>query len=114
MEIITETQSADESIGHREEVLLDIAQALVVRERYVCAMCWGNLNVYFAHSGPARVTCDRCGDGQGFVTKRFAERRRNESRGEAIEVRDLLKRIGVTPHVVKTAEELLAEIGQGV
>jgi DNA-directed RNA polymerase subunit RPC12/RpoP len=108
MQETTETQS------HGEEILLDIAQALVVRERYVCAGCWGGLNVYFSHSGPARVTCDYCGDGRGFVTKRFTDRRRQESRGEAIEVRELLTRIGVMPHVVRTAEELLAEIGQGV
>ena len=93
---------------------MEIQQALVVRERYVCAGCWGQLNVYFGHSGPARVTCDYCGDGRGFVTKRFTDRRRQESRGEAIEVRELLTRIGVMPHVVRTAEELLAEIGQGV
>lgn len=93
------------------EVYLEISQALVVRERYVCAGCWGQLNVYFEHSGPARVTCDLCGDGQGFVKKRWVERRRNESVGELIEVKDLLKRIGVMPHVRRTADELLAELG---
>lgn len=107
------TMEGAENTTHTE-ILLEITQALVVRERYVCAGCWGQLNVYFEHSGPARVTCDQCGDGRGFVAKRFVQRRREESRGEAIEVRELLKRIGVTPHVVRTAEELLAEIGQGV
>lgn len=102
--LTTETQS-------HGEVHLDIAQALVVRERYVCAKCWGQLNVYFDRSGPARVTCDQCGDGYGFVKKLWAERRRNESIGELIEVKDLLKRIGVMPHVRRTAEEILAELG---
>lgn len=105
MDKTTETQR------NRGEILLDISQALVVRERYVCAKCWGQLNVYFEHSGPARVMCDVCGDGQGFVSKRFAERKRAQSRGELIEVKELLKRIGVVPQIYRTAEELLAELG---
>jgi hypothetical protein len=101
-----------EETTERRAVFLEANQALIVRERYVCAKCWGHLNVYFTPGeADGRVTCDQCGDGSGFVTKRFAERRRQASRGEAIEVRELLARIGVTPHVVRTAEELLAEIG---
>lgn len=96
-------------------IYLEVTRALVVRERYVCAKCWGHLNVYFAPGErDGRVTCDQCGDGCGFVTKSFAERRRRASRCEAIEVRELLARIGVTPHVVRTAEELLREIGAEV
>lgn len=105
-------QETTNNTNNTNLVLMSIDQALVVRERYVCSRCWGQLNVYFDHSGPARVTCDRCGDGHGFVSKRFAERRRQVSRGEAIEVRELLARIGVVPHVVHTVDELLAEIGK--
>ena len=41
------------------------------------------------------MKCCRCGDGRGFVTKRWAERRKSESIGEAIEVKQTLRTIGI-------------------
>lgn len=80
--------------------------------RYVCACCWGDLGIEFK-GDPETYYClkgpERC-SGRGFVTRRYAERRLSESRGELAEVRrsypDLDRR-----RVRMSETQLLASLG---
>jgi len=87
----------------------DLAQTM--RRDYCCAGCYGHLNAYAMPGRLTRLVCDRCGDGRGFVTKRWAERRKSDSLGEAMDVTINLRGILPNPHAGKSAEQLLAEIG---
>lgn len=93
------------------EIILPDAQAEQTQRDYVCAGCWGRINIYYQKGGLARVVCDKCGDGRGFVTKRYAERRREEDFAEASEVRRMLRQIKVITRQPKTTDELLKELG---
>jgi len=81
---------------------------------YVCSTCWDGL--YYA-PGPERryyVRCVTCRhDTVGFVTKHYANNCRLKSRGEAAEVKEMLKEAGVinNPHKGKTIEEINKELG---
>ena len=82
---------------------------------YVCACCWGHLEEVLVE-GEHVVRCAKGGDecdGKGFVTKFYADRRRQESMGEAREVRTLLREFGVieNPLAGKSEEQLLKELG---
>jgi len=61
----------------------------VLVKRYVCARCWSGLMIVKDTLGePEHVECSNryhC-DGQGYVTRNYAERRREESKGELQEV----------------------------
>ena len=75
--------------------------AMDTQRDYVCAVCWGPLVTRSAGEvGFLEVHCvsgerDEC-DGQGFVTRKYADRRRTESEAELWEVRhnypDLIER----------------------
>jgi hypothetical protein len=54
------------------------------------------------------VYCPRCGEGLGLVTKTYAEKRRNESRGELIQVK---KNLGWFEPDKRSEEQLLKELG---
>jgi hypothetical protein len=59
-----------------------------------------------------RIECHRCGAGQGFVTKAYAERRRSDSIGEKWEVEDMLEKTGVLPEQPRRSpEEILKDLG---
>ena len=59
--------------------------------RYVCARCWSHLLIVKEPGQPERVECSNrahC-DGKGYVTRRYAERRREESIGELMQVKNI-------------------------
>ena len=63
---------------------LDYEYALKTKKRYVCSNCWGELHLEFVKNDPQRryyVVCLRCGieNTNGYVTKVYADRRRQES-----------------------------------
>lgn len=80
--------------------------------RYRCAGCWGVLVALPAEGSLLDVQCGGdCPDNSGFVTKGFAERRQAESIAELHEARHNLKDIIPVPHVDKTGDEILKELG---
>lgn len=83
--------------------------------RYVCGKCWNDLQTYQIKGDLVHlhVTCELCGDGSGFVSRRYAERRQQESLTEYVEAKALL-----TPAVPwmrqaarKTEKEILSSLG---
>ena len=92
-------------------IFAEYFQAQDIQLNYCCAGCWGFLNIYHADDRGYRVTCDRCGDGRGFVRKNWSDHRRNENIGEAMEVRDLLRKVGLMPEFRRSADEVLKELG---
>jgi hypothetical protein len=78
-------------------------------EDYVCATCWGLLAEVF-ENGQHIVKCTNpdC-TGEGFVTKAYANRRKQDSLAERREARDNLTKILNLPR--KSKEQLLKELG---
>lgn len=90
----------------------ELAQRTV--KRYGCAVCWGHLAMYREGPDRFRVECAKHGDEHyGFTTKYFIEKRQQESHGELVETREMLRDLGVVenPHAGKTVTDLLKEMG---
>jgi hypothetical protein len=65
---------------------------------YVCSNCWGDLVEVVDPTNTQRsfVLCERCGeDTKGYVTRYYADRRREDSMQEKFVVEKLLQNIGV-------------------
>lgn len=96
----------------RQKAVIETQELAEKLQRYyVCAGCWGHLTLYHAPERMVRIVCDKCGDGRGFVTKRFAEGRRSDSIGEAMDVRKTLQMMGVLAKSNRTADQVLADLG---
>lgn len=81
--------------------------ALDTLKTCVCAQCWGKLMNRQVDRDNMQVYCPKCGDGHGFVTFAYADRRRSESGGQLQDVKRNLHLLGTT----KTEEELIKELG---
>ncbi len=84
--------------------------------KYVCSVCWGNLTREWVEGkhGVDAVYCGNPGcSGTGFVTRKYAERRRDQSNSDYIEARhNLGKALNLpNPLAEKTADELIKELG---
>ena len=102
----TQTQPAAAEVE-----LYDYLDATRTQQRYCCAGCWGHLTIWSVRgTSDVRLACHKCGDGRGFVTKAYAERRRSESLAEAAEAKSLLRKIGVLPKSTQTVTETLKEL----
>ena len=85
-------------------------------KNYCCSNCWGDLettpdlrqnDMYF-------VICQKCQDEtKGYVTKYFANQRRNESEFEKRDATRLLQKLDILPNPRKgmTREDLLKQMG---
>ena len=73
----------------------------------VCAQCWGKLSSRLINRDNLNLYCAKCGDGHGFVTLAYAQRRQAESGSELVDVKHNLNLLGTT----KTEEELIKELG---
>ena len=90
---------------------LELAERTV--KRYVCSACWGHLTQKHADNGNL-IECHSCKEETpGFVTKAFAERRREESIGEKMDTTKMLREVGgiENPHAGKSTKQLLSEMG---
>jgi len=90
---------------------LDDKQAEFTVRDYVCAWCWGNLLKFPA---PKRMWFVRCSkhldETPGYVTKRYAERRRGESVGEKVDAKyNIGEQLGITTK--RTQKQNLADLG---
>ena len=80
----------------------------IVRD-YVCSTCWSHLIETLDMTG-SEVSCAVYGtEHQGYVTKVYVERRRSQSRCEAVEVDALLKQVGILPK--KNEKQQMEELG---
>lgn len=94
--------------------IVDVATARTYEAHYVCARCYGRLLVTDPHDGTRnmQVECSNpdC-NGQGFVTRNYAERRRSESSGEYIEaMHNLGKALGLKKKP-RSEKEILEDLG---
>lgn len=80
---------------------------------YVCSACWGHLLLRDAGEHDSWVVeCHRCEDTPGFVTKRYAEERRSNSRAELRDVRRMMRKIGALPAEKRgTESSILHDLG---
>jgi hypothetical protein len=86
-------------------------QAQETVRKYVCATCYGHLLAYPKDDGVV-VLCAKCKeDTKGYVTKRYAQRRQQESLAEKLEARQVLKDGISSPHAGKNEAQLLQELG---
>jgi hypothetical protein len=100
--------------------MLDYASAQRDAKRYVCAVCWGDLSIIETDEG-YRVICPKSNAGEctgsGFVTRRYAQRRKEESKVEKMEVRYIyihqykMPEIIGLPRETKSQAQLLSELG---
>ena len=85
--------------------------AMRMERDYVCSVCWGRLEATHVDEVTSDLHCvnPEC-SGSEFVTKRYAETRREESTFEYMEVRDRYGRqMGITKPM--TAEQALKDLG---
>lgn len=77
---------------------LSVQEAKSIEDSHVCAQCWGPLTT-LRSSIPDRtfkVICPNCGEDRGFVTREYAEKRKGESRMEAVEAQhNIGKQLGI-------------------
>ena len=84
----------------------------ITKNNYVCSQCWGHLEIFPAGNGFYRVKCAKClDDTKGFVTKHYADSRRQDSGAELLDAYRSLRGFGINPHEGKSEEELLSELG---
>ncbi len=78
---------------------------------YVCSTCWGVLTFKW-HEGKWYAICPECQEETtGYTSKRYAEKRRDESVQEAIEAERNLREILNLHREKRTAEENLHDLG---
>jgi hypothetical protein len=88
--------------------------ALQTVSRYCCARCWGHLLAIPGDDGGLHPTCarrlnDEC-DGKGYVTKSYADKRRQASMAELMEVYANYPQLApIRRHV--TVDQVLSELG---
>jgi DNA-directed RNA polymerase subunit RPC12/RpoP len=91
--------------------MVTFLEAQNLQADYVCSRCWGHLVTRFVNGG-AVVTCAVCGENTpGFVTKQYAERRKQESAAEKAEAQHVLKDIIPSSSSGKSKDDLLKELG---
>lgn len=91
---------------------IDPVEAEKIVRDCVCSDCWGDLVAqYDRQTRKSTVSCrtENCPN-HGVVSKRFVERREQESAGELLEARTALRMAGVLKSG-KTQKQLLSELG---
>jgi hypothetical protein len=78
---------------------------------FVCSACWGHLVEHPTDNG-VMVLCGACGEEtKGYVSKRYVERRRNESQVERLDAKSVLKNVIKSPLSGKSTDQLLQDLG---
>lgn len=93
---------------------LDLQEAEHIKRNHVCSKCWGALNTERVPGTEFyKVVCPKCGEDQGFVTKAYVERRRQENHFEAIEAKHNLGKILGIPEEPFDREEATKKMWPG-
>jgi len=85
--------------------------AMRMERDYVCAVCWGRLEASHVDEVTSDLHCVNpdCA-GSGFVTKRYAEKRKDESTFEYMEVKKKYgEQLGLTKPI--SAEQAMKDLG---
>lgn len=82
-------------------------------KNYVCSNCWGELTLFPAPDRQLVVLCATCKDEtKGYVTRHYADRRRDASVYDASDAMKLLRKVGALPQLPRrTKEQNLRELG---
>ena len=89
-------------------------QANSIVSDYVCAGCWGRLNIrHLTDSHNVVVFCSNCGDNRGLHYHTWTENERQLNQTYAIEAKKTLRDLGIipNPHEGKSADQLIKELG---
>ena len=90
---------------------VDLSTARTLVSKYVCARCYHPLVATFeGESIVVSCTNPDC-NGQGFVTRAYAERRRSESSGDYMEASHNLAEILGLKKKDRTETEILQDLG---
>jgi hypothetical protein len=94
----------------------DLEFAAKTRKRYVCSVCWGELELIpdIRENGKYFVLCRKCKDEtRGYVTLYFVTRRRGESEGEKVNVVHLMQKLGLIENPLKgvSREAIIHSLG---
>jgi len=93
---------------------LDEPTAMITRRDYVCSNCWHDLELKFAPNHLYFLICPNCGDDtKGYVTRQYAERRKQESMGDLMDAKQVLldAKIIKNPNEGKKVEDVIKELG---
>jgi hypothetical protein len=91
------------------EVTYQMAQNIV--SYFLCSQCWGHLVARPTDTG-VMVLCGSCGEEtKGYVSKRYVERRQQESQVERIDAKIVLKSVIKSPLSGKSTDQLLQDLG---
>lgn len=78
---------------------------------YVCSTCWSDLTFRY-EGGKWYAVCPECGeDTQGYTSKNFAERKRDESESEFFEAERNLRTILGRAAEKQSVERNLSDLG---
>lgn len=91
--------------------VMSIDLALSTAKHYVCARCWHDLLVTH-HDGQDWLECSnsaRC-DGQGYVTRRYAEKQIEQGPANLMDARRNIGTI-LNPQPKKSEKQILSELG---
>jgi len=88
---------------------LEYAEANAIKRHCVCSQCWGPLMVDFERGATRKkykVFCNQCGEGRGFVSQDYVNRRKTEDHADYTDARrNLEEALGIREER-KSAQEI--------
>jgi hypothetical protein len=89
---------------------MEFATAQRIQRTHRCAGCYGYLTIGFVNG--FELYCVSCGNGRGFVSAHYVERKLTESRADSAEATQTLVKCGILPEPPKLSEEeILKSLG---
>jgi DNA-directed RNA polymerase subunit RPC12/RpoP len=92
-------------------MILPLEIALSRVAKYVCSNCWRTLMTRSAAGHNLEVYCVHCGDDIHFVTKAYAEKKRQEDASDYQEALHNLKEYFPQPATGETKEQIMKDLG---
>lgn len=83
------------------------------RRHYVCARCWGRIDLCHENGLDVLMCMNPDCNGSGFVSKLYTEKEKNANQFDAMDVKATLRQIGIidNPNAGKSEDQLLRELG---
>lgn len=109
-QVLTDSETKPYERG--DNCIMDFRQAQITVASYCCSNCWSHVVSFPFAADKTRVLCPRCGeDTRGYVSRHYADRRRQNSLGEKIEAAYTLRGVIKSPVAGQTEGELLKGLG---